>query len=304
MEGEDKQQLNTPLLSSQSGPPDPNQVPLQPQNPPYSPYAPQNPPTGSRPQFAPGQPAPTMQPPMRFSGFSDLNSKNNFENLNRHISKAKVKETVVNAAAHTLTSAANTFRGIQDNLSFDQLLEGLVYDGEVILLGSPLAYTGAWTIGQNVKSYSPGKAFLTNKRLLLLSSNQATATTLEQFGDPKKNSTGFYYVTSSHGQVTFYEPFPLINFYSVSLQMKSMSSARVDVVSDSGGCCPCICTKDWSMRNQTQSFENVRTITFGVELPPWHERAMMQIDLDPTVSLSFARDFISAFQKYAVKLAS
>ncbi|XP_077862099.1 uncharacterized protein LOC144343449 [Saccoglossus kowalevskii] len=60
-----------------------------------------------------------------------------------------------------------------------------------------------------------------------------------------------------------------------------------------------MCLKHWLAGAPERHSYNDRYITMGVVMPPWGHRMMIQMYLNPSVSLTVAKEFVCALQSYA-----
>lgn len=199
------------------------------------------------------------------------------------------------------------YRKTGESLTYEQLLQGMLVDGERFLLGSCwLYFTHVQFLdveGTKVlrEPYGRGRVGLTSKRALFLSTETYTDANLEQFGDTTKSPDGLGYKleVSKRSTVTF-KNIPLSNFHSAEMEVVTGTAAQTKITKKIG-CCTCfgLCPGRWiSTPPMTRSI-NSRVLRVGVSMPPWQTRMFLDIHLDPSMSLTVARDFISQLHAFA-----
>ncbi|CAL1541635.1 unnamed protein product [Lymnaea stagnalis] len=199
------------------------------------------------------------------------------------------------------------YRKTGESLTYEQLLQGMLVDGERFLLGSCwLYFTHVQFLdveGTKVlrEPYGRGRVGLTSKRALFLSTETYTDANLEQFGDTTKrpDDLGYKLEVSKRSTVTF-KNIPLSNFHSAEMEVVTGTAAQTKITKKIG-CCTCfgLCPGRWiSTPPMTRSI-NSRVLRVGVSMPPWQTRMFLDIHLDPSMSLTVARDFISQLHAFA-----
>uniref|UniRef100_A0A0B7AJT5 Uncharacterized protein n=1 Tax=Arion vulgaris TaxID=1028688 RepID=A0A0B7AJT5_9EUPU len=203
------------------------------------------------------------------------------------------------------------YRRTGETLTYEQLLQGMLVDGETFLLGSCwLYYTHVQFLdveGTKIlrEPYGRGRIGLTSKRALFLSTETYTDANLEQFEqtwlDKKKGPDryGYKLEVSKRSSVTF-KNIPLSSFHSAEMEVITGTAVQTKITKEPK-CCRCLCfmTGRWvSTPPMTRSI-NSRVLRVGVSMPPWQTRMFLNIHLDPTMSLTVARDFISQLHAFA-----
>ncbi|XP_005100974.2 serine-rich adhesin for platelets [Aplysia californica] len=197
------------------------------------------------------------------------------------------------------------YRKTGETLTYEQLLQGMLVDGERFLLGSCwLFYTHVQFLdveGTKIlrEPYGRGRIGLTSKRALFLSTETYTDANLEHYGDTNKPSGGYKLEVSKRSAVVF-KNIPLSNFHSAEMEVVTGTAAQTKI-SKEGGCCGCfsVMRPKWvSTPPMTRSIAS-RVMRLGVSMPPWQTRMFLDVYLDPSMSLTVARDFISQLHAFA-----
>ncbi|XP_064623507.1 uncharacterized protein LOC135485432 isoform X2 [Lineus longissimus] len=231
-----------------------------------------------------------------------------------HYSHRDLNRVVLQHGAVLQQNSLDSFASLHDRLSYDQLLQGLLFQGEKVLNENRWLYYSCVEFrdekGTDVvlPPMTNGKACLTDQRLLLLSAERGMNAGFSMFGNPKKTPGG-YHVETLLTDTVHYKPIPLSCFYSVELHIASGSKSEVNIHAKPpwccglfGRCCTGNWTKQWSSDTVISSAYNQREITLGVTLPPWGMRAFIRIHLNPNMPLAVARDFVSCLQCFSRNL--
>ncbi|XP_025105197.1 LOW QUALITY PROTEIN: uncharacterized protein LOC112570787 [Pomacea canaliculata] len=198
------------------------------------------------------------------------------------------------------------YRKAGETFSYEQLLQGMLEDGEMLLLGGCWLHymhvefkdeTGEKTVRQ---PYGKGRLCLTNNRVLLLSAEIYSDASLEPYGDPQKK--GGYKLEVSKRNAIIFRNIPLSCFYSAELEVNVGTSAQTKITARRRPCCWSACTccfSSWtSTPPMTRSF-NERVVRMGVALPPWGTHGFIVVHLDPGQSLTTARDFVAQLHQHS-----
>lgn len=196
------------------------------------------------------------------------------------------------------------YRKTGETLTYEQLLQGMLVDGERFLLGSCwLFYTHVQFLdveGTKVlrEPYGKGRIGLTSKRALFLSTETYTDANLEQYGNIDKPSGGYKLEVSKRSAVIF-KNIPLSNFHSGEMEIVTGTAAQTKISKETN-CCGCFAMKaKWiSTPPMTRSIAS-RVLRLGVSMPPWQTRMFMDVHLEPSMSLTVARDFIGQLHAFA-----
>ncbi|XP_077999381.1 uncharacterized protein LOC144452202 [Glandiceps talaboti] len=257
------------------------------------------------------QPVRSNIPTMFSDSMYDPTSKAVLDGTYVHMSRGTLNNLISQQTSEMYRSNVAAFTGMHDNLSYDNLLAGLLYRGETLLVNNQYIYYSFVSFMDehgNATSKAPmrqGRAFLTNQRLLMLSAESSAGATLNKFGDPKKLPGGYRVETSCYDTL-HYISVPISCFRSVELY----ASVGVKAATNIHGQQPCcyglcgvfgmdMCLKHWTVDSTQGQAHNDRYITMGVIMPPWGTRSYLQMYLNPSVSLTTTKDFISDLQRHA-----
>ncbi|XP_013062684.2 uncharacterized protein LOC106051995 [Biomphalaria glabrata] len=196
------------------------------------------------------------------------------------------------------------YRKTGETLTYEQLLQGMLVDGERFLLGSCWLYfthvqfldvEGTRALRE---PYGKGRIGLTSKRALFLSTENYTDANLEQFVDASKKQDNLgYKLEVSKRSIVLFKNIPLSNFHSAEMEVVTGTAAQTKITKNI--CCGCFGIGKWvSTPPMTRSINN-RVLRVGVSMPPWQTRMFLDIHLDPSMSLTVARDFISQLHAFA-----
>ncbi|RUS89139.1 hypothetical protein EGW08_003082 [Elysia chlorotica] len=202
------------------------------------------------------------------------------------------------------------YRKTGESLNYEQLLQGMLVDGERFLLGSCwLYYMHVQFLDIDGKiilraPYGRGRVGLTSKRAMFLSTETFTDANLEPFdeGEGKKKQAGYKLEVSKRSNVTF-KNIPLTNFHSAEMEISTGTAAQTKITKKEPSCCSCFSFRrggqQWTASPPMTRSINSRVLRVGVSMPPWQTRMFLDIHLDPAMSLTVARDFISQLHAYA-----
>lgn len=215
----------------------------------------------------------------------------------------RLNSKVLDEGALLKQDVLDIYRKAGESFSYEQLLQGMLEDGEMLLLGGCWLHymhiefkdeTGEKTVRQ---PYGKGRLCLTNNRVLLLSADVYTDANLEPYGQVQKD--GGYKLEVSKRSCIIFRNLPLSCFHSADLEVNIGTSAQTKITSKRASCCglcSCFgvacCKRSWhSEPPMTRSF-NERIVRMGVALPPWGQHVTLILHLDPGQSLTMARDFV------------
>lgn len=222
----------------------------------------------------------------------------------------RLNSKVLDEGALLKQDVLDIYRKAGESFSYEQLLQGMLEDGEMLLLG------GCWLhyvhmefkdeTGEKMlrQPYGKGRLCLTNNRVLLLSADVYTDANLEPYGEVQKER-GYKLEVSKRNCVVF-RNLPLSCFHSADLEVNIGTSAQTKITSKRAPCCglcSCFgiacCSRSWhSEPPMTRSF-NERIVRMGVALPPWERRSILVLHLDPGQSLTMARDFVVQLHQHS-----
>nr|KAG5714476.1 hypothetical protein BaRGS_006922 [Batillaria attramentaria] len=168
------------------------------------------------------------------------------EAYSRHKEFYRLNSTVLDEGALLKQDVLDIYRKSGETFSYEQLLQGMLVDGEMLLLG------GCWLhymhvefkdeTGQNTvrQPYGRGRLCLTSQRVLLLSADIYTDADLHSYGDPTKD--GGYKLEVSKRSAVVFRNLPLTCFHSADLEVNIGTSAQTKITARSAPCCGlCAC---------------------------------------------------------------
>ncbi|KAK2558184.1 hypothetical protein P5673_019299 [Acropora cervicornis] len=205
-----------------------------------------------------------------------------------HMSGTVLQGTIRQSADQLQRTIQGQFVSLKGNMSYKDLLTGLIYEGEIFQTSGNFSYMNYAhlqfldEVAQPVNQRCGGICILTNKRILFLSSQRSTGTSLSAWGDPK-TLPGGYTLKSSCNDATYYLPIPLRFLRSVE-----MSGA-------SGDSCPEM-QEQWYPQPIVRSQKQEMKVTIGLLMPPWERKMYACIHIDPDVPMAVTRDFVSLLQ--------
>ncbi|XP_076442183.1 uncharacterized protein LOC143281108 [Babylonia areolata] len=222
----------------------------------------------------------------------------------------RLNSKVLDEGALLKQDVLDIYRKAGESFSYEQLLQGMLEDGEMLLLGGCWLHyvhvefrdeAGVQTLRQ---PYGKGRLCLTNNRVLLLAADVYTDANLEPYGKVQKN--GGYKLEVSKRSCVVFRNLPVSCFYSADLEVNIGTSAQTKITSKRAFCCglcACFgvgcCSQRWhSEPPMTRSF-NERIVRMGVALPPWGQRTTLVLHLDPGQSLTMARDFVVQLHQHS-----
>ncbi|KAL8565190.1 hypothetical protein ACOMHN_003977 [Nucella lapillus] len=215
----------------------------------------------------------------------------------------RLNSKVLDEGALLKQDVLDIYRKAGETFSYEQLLQGMLEDGEMLLLGGCWLHyvhlefkdeTGEKMVRQ---PYGKGRLCLTNNRVLLLSADIYTDANLDPYGQVRKD--GGYKLEVSKRSCIVFRNLPLSCFHSADLEVNIGTSAQTKITAKRAPCCglcSCFgiacCSRRWhSEPPMTRSF-NERIVRMGVALPPWGQRSILVLHIDPGQSLTMARDFV------------
>ncbi|KAJ8309359.1 hypothetical protein KUTeg_014233 [Tegillarca granosa] len=200
-------------------------------------------------------------------------------------------------------------------LTYEQMIQGMLVDGEMLLLG------GSWLYFSNLEfldteyknSVKPpigkGRLCLTNQRLLILSAETDTDASLSTYGDPITTKGGYKLALSKFNNI-YFQNIPLSCFLNVELSAVVGTSEESRISYQKPLCCglcSCFgkrCSDSWKASHPLPIPLNRRTVTLGASMPPWQTQTSIVVHLHPEMPLTAARDFVSQLQQHAPTIPS
>lgn len=199
-----------------------------------------------------------------------------------------------------------------ETMTYEQLLQGVMCDGERLLLG------GSWLHFRCVEFFDAecknhvkpalgeGRICLTNIRMLLLCAEISLGADISEYGDhlkDKGDKDGGYRLTVSKLNNVFFQNIPIDCFESVELSSTVGVTSESKLTEKQPTCCglfSCVgvgrCGNTWNASPPLPVNIVKRVIRLGVYLPPWRTPAILLVHLHPKMSLSSARDFVTKLQ--------
>lgn len=259
---------------------------------------------------------PVVSQPQAFSeAMLDPTSRGLMTTLStEHMSGATLQATLRQSGEQLQRTVQGQFVSLKGNLSYSDLLSGLIYEGEIFQSLNNftfLNYTHLQfcdEVGNTINQRSGGICLLTNKRILFLSSQFAVGTSLTKWGDPKKLPGGYSLQTSCN-DTTYYLPIPLRCLRSIEMSGKTGVQGVLAVHGVAPCCgglcgfCGLSCCPDSDMLKQWQPYPINRSqvqemkVTVGLLMPPWERKMFVSIHINPNVPLPVTRDFVALLQK-------
>ncbi|XP_046567372.1 uncharacterized protein LOC124275758 [Haliotis rubra] len=226
----------------------------------------------------------------------------------------RLNTTILDEGSNLKQEVIDLYRKAGETLSYEQLIQGMLVEGEKLLLG------GCWLYFTNVEFYDMecskmlkepigrGRICLTNKRVLLLSAEIFTDSSLNDFGDTSK-PTGGYKLQVTKSNNIFYQNLPLNTFHSaeMSASVGTTTQSKISILNPiCWGACSCFgvgrCSRSWKTTPPMTKTFNRRVVKMGVAMPPWGTKMFVNVYLDPEMSLTTARDFVAQLQYHAPHL--
>lgn len=204
-----------------------------------------------------------------------------------------------------------------ESVSYEQLLQGMLVDGERLLL------TGNWLYFTNVEFFDAegtktvaqplgnGRACLTSRALLLLCAEGTLNSTVQQAMSDKKLESNSYRLDVKKYEHIYYRSIPLTCVRSVELNVMTGTIAETKLTMREPLCCglcTCFgfhrCNESWGNSRPRIVPLSRRTITLGVHMPPWGTQTVVVIHLLPEMSVVVARDLVASLQTHAPALST
>lgn len=233
----------------------------------------------------------------------------------RHKDFSRLSDKVLKQGTKMKTNVWDVTGKPGETMTYEQLLQGALVEGEKLLLG------GGWLYFRDVAFYDPdcskqikpplgeGRICLTNLRMLLLCAETASDAKLSEYGDPAEMGKGGYKLSVSKLNNIYFQNIPLDCFESVELSSTVGTSAESKLTQKKSSCCGLFCcvgaSRCGDTWNATPPFAiniSKRSVRLGVYMPPWRTPAIMVINLHPKMSLTSARDFVSQIQMHVPQM--
>lgn len=227
-----------------------------------------------------------------------------------HMSGTVLQGTIRQSADQLQRTIQGQFVSLKGNMSYKDLLTGLIYEGEIFQTSGNFSYMNYThlqfldEVAKPVNQRCGGICILTNKRILFLSSQRSTGTSLSAWGDPKALPGG-YTLKSSCNDATYYLPIPLRFLRSVEMSGATGVQGELSITGSAPGCCGCCSLfaaccpemlKQWNPQPIARSHVQEMKVTIGLLMPPWERKMYACIHIDPNVPMAVTRDFVSLLQ--------
>ncbi|XP_033112883.1 uncharacterized protein LOC117113601 isoform X2 [Anneissia japonica] len=242
----------------------------------------------------------------------------------KHKSSQRLSEEISRTVADLSQNVESLRSGLHGNLSYEQFMADMMYHDEVVLANRQFLQYAFVTFellsnpGSPVlplkKNMTQGRAFLTNRRLIVLSNEGTCSTAVSGFPltsvKPSK-----YSVKCEAGDAFHYQYLPLSSIRAV--EFDAIIGASMSTYIDSQeACCllkmlswfgQAMCLRSWyEVGRVSNPSLNQRVLKLSVDLPPWGNPCIMSIYVQPTVSLLLVKEFLRDLQSYspAMKIKS
>lgn len=202
-----------------------------------------------------------------------------------------------------------------ETMTYEQLLQGVLTNGEKLLLG------GSWLYFQDVEFLGPecskqikpplgeGRICLTNLRMLLVCAEMSSVAAISEYGNPATLGEGGYRLKLSKLNNVYFQNIPIDCFQCVELSSTVGTMAESKLNERKPACCglfSCVgigcCGYTWDATPPFPINVVKRVIRLGVYLPPWRTPAIMLVHLHPKMSLTSARDFVTHMQNHVPQM--
>lgn len=204
-----------------------------------------------------------------------------------------------------------------ESVSYEQLLQGMLVDGERLLL------TGNWLYFTNVEFFDAegtktvaqplgnGRACLTSRALLLLCAEGTLNSTVQPAPSDNPKAASAYRLDVKKYEQIYYRSIPLTCVRSVELNVMTGTVAETKLTMKEPLCCGicrCFgfhrCNESWENSRPRTVPISRRTITLGVNMPPWGAQTVVMIHLLPEMSVVVAHDLVASLQTHAPALST
>lgn len=240
--------------------------------------------------------------------------------MSRTHSSYKALATVLEAsAAGTQQSTVSVTRSLSDAISYDELLQSLMCEGEAVACGFMLGFSSITMQARRTvtdpyveidRPLFNGRLALTNGRLLALSSQPAKVGTLTRHGvkNPKTNiamkNTITYEVKYEMSDNVHFRPYPLASIKSFDFHLASSTEASVQVQGPTPCCCCCCCGKKWSAAPRPPLASTTRQIVLYLTNGPFENSpgVALNISVNADEPVGKIKQFLVELQKIAPNL--
>ncbi|XP_033112881.1 uncharacterized protein LOC117113600 [Anneissia japonica] len=241
-----------------------------------------------------------------------------------HKSSQKLSSELNRTVAQLSHSVESLRSGLHGSLSYEQFMADMLYHDEVVLANRQflqyafvtfelLANHGSPVLPHK-KTMTQGRAFLTNRRLIVLS-NEGTCSTAVAGVAYTGTKPSKYSVKCEAGDAFHYQYLPLSSIRAV--EFDAIIGASMSTYIDSQeACCllkmlswlgHAMCLRSWNEVGRVSNPSlNQRVLKLSVDLPPWGNPCIVSIYVQPTVSMLLVKEFLRDLQSYspAMKIKS
>ncbi|XP_070552595.1 uncharacterized protein [Ptychodera flava] len=262
--------------------------------------------------------------------FDDV-SNEVFSTMTRlHKSHPALESVIKTTACDMYRDTASQFFRDLNSIPYEDMVNKLVTMEETLISNDVyLHYTGVSFMDEDgnllpgKRSMTKGRAYLTDKRLLLLSAEEASVCSLEgDMLDPKSGKPQNYKLSTFCGDTLHFQSIPVEGILGLELHttsgIKSISKLTgiksccsqfwESICCCFKSCCSCsfchmsCCKKRWESHKAWKSAQANRYMTIGALMPPWDTKTMVRIYIDNTVQMCAMIAFISELQSFAKNL--
>ncbi|XP_077988983.1 uncharacterized protein LOC144443391 [Glandiceps talaboti] len=243
-----------------------------------------------------------------------------------HKSHKQLRQAINENAESMYRDGIQHYQAHHDNLTYEQILSTILFEGEQVLLNSQyIYYTNVIFLDENSQNLADkppmtnGRAFLTTRRLLLLSAEDGIVSSLTPQAIAKKKPNA-YHLSIKWGDSMYFQSLPIEGFRSIDMRCAIGVQSDSNVHGEKPSCskfwegicccfkplCSCCeldcCMKQWSGEYPITQSYNERYVTIGTLMPPWGKRMMVRIHFDSSMRLSFINGFLVEMQRHAPNL--
>jgi len=234
---------------------------------------------------------------------SSLEAFNDAQRL--HVSRKSLSRASGEAARALQASTSQAQHQLRDGLSYEQLLSGqMSLDEQVLLEGQGLDYSGRelQVFGFDKElDKTPGRMFLTTKRIIFLSVTQWQTMEFSKVGDPKKDLSraSYYKLQHSLQDSVKFGSYKMAWVKTLALDATIGGTGSTTLTPKQDSCCgffACCFSKHWEERSTGVVLTNTRTISLGIDeglSRPQH----IKVKLLPYVSMVNVVRFMGEVQR-------
>ncbi|XP_022110312.1 uncharacterized protein LOC110989924 [Acanthaster planci] len=228
----------------------------------------------------------------------------------------EVTGCVQGALTEVMTATSNLELPHSCQMEYDVLLDGVLFSEETVSDNHIAFHKVVFQYLGDTKSdvavppkpeMTQGRAYLTNKRLILLSAEETKGLNLTREGTVRTNA---YSVRGHKVHSLRYESIPLSCFRGADFSTVSGCSVTARIQGffpDTVEQCLQLCSPQkyrerWQPQQATTASIDNRVINLGAFLPPWGTKCSVQVYMSKAVELDGALQFVGALQQAAPSL--